>query len=616
MSIAEHEEDGDALERLLDHIRITRGFDLTGYKRATLRRRIGKRMADIGVDSYGQYIDQLEVSAGEFDALFNTVMINVSSFYRDPNVWRYVAEHVIPEILRRRGGGEPIRIWSAGCSTGEEPYTVAMLLAEQLGERGFADRVKVFATDVDEEALATARQGVYAAAGLEALPAELRDNYFEHADGRCSVSKPIRRSVIFGRNDLVRDAPISRLDLVTCRNTLMYFNGDTQRSIMTRLHLALAPEGFLVLGKSELLLTLGECFAPESLSLRVFRKRPGVRLRGGGPASLSRAPAGRGPEILPAALMDAFRVSPVAQLVLDASGGVAFCNRPMGELFGIGERELGTPIQDLELSYRPVELRSLIEQAAAVEGPIRSERVSWTGRDGAEHEVEVEVVALRGGLEQMGTSIAFIDVTRFARITSELERSKRELESAYEELQSTVEELETTNEELQSTNEELETTNEELQSTNEELETMNEELQSSNEELETMNEELRVRTEELNRVNLLVETMLSSLGMAVAVVDRELRVTVWNDLAKDTWGLDLHDVRDRRFLGLDIGLPVERLREPLLACVSGASGAVERVLEARDRRGVDVLCRVRCTPLSDGHGAVAGAIVIMEPSPS
>jgi two-component system CheB/CheR fusion protein len=286
-------------------------------------------------------------------------------------------------------------------------------------------------------------------------------------------------------------------------------------------------------------------------------------------------------------------------------------NDPLRALFGVGEREIGSELKDLEISYRPFELRSLIEDAAVGDGPVLGDRGTWFGRDKVEHQLEVEVAPLRIDGRQAGTSVAFRDVTRHVRMTAELERSKHELENAYEELQSTVEELETTNEELQSTNEELETTNEELQSSNEELETMNEELQSSNEELETMNEELRLRTGELNRANQLVESMLAGLGIGVAVVDRELRVQMWNDRAKELWGVDHNEVRGQHFLNLDIGLPVQQLRDALRASVVGTATEEQRI-DARDRRGRDVVCRVRTASMADARGGVAGAIVMME----
>jgi len=368
---------------------------------------------------------------------------------------------------------------------GEEPYTIAMLLADALGDKPFRERVKVFATDVDERALDVARQATYLPRQLTNLPSVLQEQYIEGEGESLSVAKDLRRAVIFGRNDLVRDAPISRIDLLACRNTLIYFNTETQRSVMARLHMALGDQGVMVLGKSELILTHGNGFTARNQSLRVFGKVPGVRVSADGQVHPALFP-GRGAPVIAPALIEAFRVSPTAQLVLDGDGVVVLANNPLRELFGVADPDIGRPLQDLEISYRPVELRSLIEQASKTVEPVRSEEITWPGDDGADRHLEVQISALRDGHRHAGTSIAFLDVTRHARVASELETSKHELERAYEDLRSTVEELETTNEELQSTNEELETTNEELQSTNEELETMNEELQSSNEELETI----------------------------------------------------------------------------------------------------------------------------------
>jgi two-component system, chemotaxis family, CheB/CheR fusion protein len=604
------------LEDLLTYIKRARGFDFTGYKRTSLGRRIRKRMQEVGIAEYGDYLDLLEATPDEFQALFNTILINVTRFFRDPPIWDCVRDELLPQLLEQVGADAPIRVWSAGCASGEEPYTMAMVLAEALGEQEYLERVKIFATDVDEAALDEARHAVYTARQLTSVPEHALERFFEpREEGNFGFRKELRRSVIFGRNDLTRDAPISRLDLLMCRNTLMYFNAETQHEILRRLHLALRDDGFLILGKSEMLLSFAETFEPLDLSKRVFRKVPGRQLR---PLMQipTPTPALADPEAIDAAahLHAGFAASPLAQIVIDARGLVVLANDRLRQLFGISVSDIGRPLQDLQLSYRPVELRSLIDRANANGNMVRVEDVSWTGPDGVERQFELEVRALtHPELNTIGTSIAFIDVTQNSRVREELQQSKRDLEAAYEELQSTVEELETTNEELQSTNEELETTNEELQSTNEELETMNEELQSSNEELETTNEELRIRTTELDRANTLMETMVASLGVAVAVVDRELRVQLWNDRAKELWGLDLTDVRGQHVLDLDIGFPLDRLRAPLRKALANGASSVQPAITvpARDRRGKDVVCTVRCAPL-EGRSGVDGAVLVME----
>jgi two-component system CheB/CheR fusion protein len=282
-------------------------------------------------------------------------------------------------------------------------------------------------------------------------------------------------------------------------------------------------------------------------------------------------------------------------------------------MFGLSSVDIGRPIQDLELSYRPVELRAHLEVVTSEMRNVDITGVPWQ-LDSQERILDVRLSPLVNDGVLMGTTVSYTDVTDVHRLHDELDQSKRELENASEELQSTVEELETTNEELQSTNEELETTNEELQSTNEELETMNEELQSTNEELETMNDELRHRTLELNDLNAFLETVLTTIGFAVAVVDRDQHVQIWNSQARELWGLTSEEVEDQHVQSLDFGLPVERLKQPLRATLVGDSEREELVLSAVNRRGHAFDCKVTLMPLGasrDGNGS--GVIMMMEP---
>jgi two-component system CheB/CheR fusion protein len=282
-------------------------------------------------------------------------------------------------------------------------------------------------------------------------------------------------------------------------------------------------------------------------------------------------------------------------------------------VLGLGLNDFGRPVQDLDVSYRPIELRSHLDALDRQLRPAEITGVAWRVGE-ADRVFDVRLTPLRSDGEAMGTSIAYIDVTDAHRLQEQLTTSKRDVEQAYEELQSTVEELETTNEELQSTNEELETTNEELQSTNEELETMNEELQSSNEELETMNEELRHRSQEVNDINSFLETILGTIGMAVAVLDRNQRVQIWNGQARELWGLTPAEAEDEHLLALDIGLPVDQLKRDLRAAMNGESPRKELTVDATNRRGKPFQCRVTLLPLGGhpGDGAVSGVIMMME----
>jgi two-component system, chemotaxis family, CheB/CheR fusion protein len=496
------EPSDSSFEALLDYVKCSRGFDFTGYKRSSLMRRVTKRMQMIGIEVYNNYLDYLEVHPEEFASLFNTLLINVTSFFRDRPAWDYLKSEIIPRIIERKDSQAPIRIWSAGCASGEEAYTIAIVLAEVIGMEQFRERVKIYATDVDEAALSQARQAIYTKRDLEDLTPEQLDIFFESLENdRYTFCKDLRRSVIFGRHDLIQDAPISKIDLLVCRNTLMYFNAETQSRILARLHFALADRGYLFLGKAEMLLTHANTFTPTQLKYRVFTKVPKPNLRD---RLLIMAQSGSEEAVNHLShhmcLREAaFDTGPVARIVIDANGCLVLSNERARILFGLSSRDLGRPLQDLEISYRPLELRSCIEQAYSDRRPIHYRDISWETPNGETMYLDVAVTPmLDPGNTILGVSINFIDVTRYKRLQEELEHSHQELEMAYEELQSTNEELETTNEELQSSNEELETTNEELQSTNEELETMNEELQSTNEELQTVNDELQRRSEELN----------------------------------------------------------------------------------------------------------------------
>ena len=266
------------LETLLAFVKDTRGFDFTGYKRSSVERRVSKRMAEVEAQTYDDYVDYLELHAEEFAELFNTILINVTSFYRDAAPWEYITNEVIPS-LADRAPGTPLRVWCAGCASGEEAYTLAMCFARVVGTDALRERVKIYATDVDEAALDQARQGAYPPRQLEPVPSEDLERFFERTGQRYVFRKDLRRSVIFGRNDLVHDAPISRIDLLVCRNTLMYFTAETQARILRRFHFALDPQGYLMLGRSELLLTHPDLFSPLEIKQRVFRKVLGTPLR-------------------------------------------------------------------------------------------------------------------------------------------------------------------------------------------------------------------------------------------------------------------------------------------------------------------------------------------------
>ncbi len=597
-------------EALLAFLQKSRGFDFTGYKRPSLVRRVTKRMQAVSIAGFDEYRDHLELHPEEFGHLFNEVLINVTAFFRDPAAWELLGREAIPAVLKAKSSDEAVRVWSAGCASGEEPYSVAILLAEALGEEAFRERVKIYATDVDEHALGEARRATYDAKVMENVSAAQRQKYFVPQDGHYVFRNDLRRALIFGRHDLLQDAPISRLDLLVCRNTLMYFNSETQAGVLQRFHYALGGEperrAFLFMGKAEMLLSHATLFKPLDLKCRIFERVPARE-------ALPERPSARGGVEMDSRLLlmeQAHEESPVARIVVDANGLLASANKRARLLFSLHSRDVGRPLQDLEISYRPVELRSLIEQAHAERRPVTQSGVERRFAEGAQFFDVVVGPLWDGGSLPLGTSVTFLDGTTQAKLREELRDAREELQTTTEELQSTNEELETTNEELQSSNEELETTNEELQSTNEELETMNEEMQSANEELQSVNEELRVRTEEVSDLNAFLSSVLGGQRGATIAVNRAFEVLLWNATAEEFWGVQPAEARGKSLFALDIGLPMDRLRPAMRACLeSDGQRQEELVVDAVNRRGRTFKCRIGCAQLRDARGQASGVIL-------
>ena len=586
-------------EQLLEYLQQVRGFDFTGYKRSTLKRRVQKRMHSCGIENFGDYLDYLEVHPEEFAPLFNTILINVTAFFRDPDAWQQLQTQILPNLLKEKNKGEPIRVWSTGCASGEEAYTAAMILAEALGIEQFRERVKIYATDVDEGALNKARHATYGAEEIEPIPEELQLRYLEPIGNLYRIRSEIRSNAIFGRHDLVQDAPISRSDLLICRNTLMYFNSETQGQVLARLHFALNQTGVLFLGKAEMLFTRANLFTPINLKHRIFSKVAKVNLRdrllvlaqgGNEEASNNLSNHVRLREVT-------FNTSPIAQIVVEKNGNLVLANRKARLMFDIKFQDLGKPLQNFEVSYRPLELRSRIEEIYNTgELIIVSDLKSHIS--GQVRYFDVQFLPLQeNGSDVIGVSITFTETTHYHQLQEELATSKQELE--------------TTNEELQSSNEELETTNEELQSSNEELETMNEELQSSNEELQTVNDELRLRTQELDETNAFLNSILTSLQAGVIVIDRQGYILAWNPEATNIWGLRAEEVEGESLFSLDMGLPVGELQKPIRECLAGETNQ-ELLLQAVNRRGRSLQCRVSLYPLSGIREEVRGVIVLTE----
>lgn len=263
-----------ALERIIERVSTEHGFDVRGYKRSTLYRRLRRRMSDAGCANVEDYLVRLETDRHEYPQLVNTILINVTEFFRDPEAWDFLRDECLAPLIRDRGPGEPVRAWSVGCASGEEAYSLAITLADLLGERSLRD-VKIYATDLDDAALAQARAGIYRAEDLKNLSRQRQERYLDELPGgRFGVRRELRSAVIFGRHNIMADPPISRLDVLVCRNLLIYFDNDTQHQLLARFHYALRPQGFLFLGKAETLLSRSMLFRPVEPRFRIFQRAP------------------------------------------------------------------------------------------------------------------------------------------------------------------------------------------------------------------------------------------------------------------------------------------------------------------------------------------------------
>jgi len=604
------------LRELIRHIQESRGVDFRGYKKSSLRRRLAHRMEAVGVEGFAAYHAFLEAHPQEFSEFLNTVLINVTAFFRDPEAWDVLREEVVPRIVDQHGGAErPIRIWSVGCATGQEPYSLAMLFAEAMGLDAFGRRVKIYATDLDEAALQTARHATYAPRDVEGVPADLLQRHFERTNNHYVVSRDLRKCVIFGRHNVAHDAPISRVDLVVCRNLLIYLEAETQDRVLPRLHYALRDGGFLFLGRAETQLARSKLFEPVDLKHRVFRKAPHAwRRHPTGGAFVAPAHTDGRPAPLHTRLLEGIAdATGTAYLAVDADGTLVLANAAARRLLEVTEDDVGRPFHDLAVSYRPVELRSRIEEAQRMGQAVRLDNQEYfrpPSLDPVRLSIEVTPLAGVDG-RPSATLLAFTDTTRTFALQQELAATHESLETHVEELQSSNEELETTNEELQSVNEELETTNEELQSTNEELETMNEELRSTNEELHVVNEALRRHSEEALEYKRYTEAVLQSVGAGVVVLDGDLQVRSWSRWNENVWGIRADEVLGQSFLDLDVGLPVRRLRDALFRAAAGEEQP-ELTLPAVDRRGRAIRCRARVSPLLQDGRAPHGVVLFLE----
>ncbi len=607
-----------SLGELLQELAEERNFDLRGYKVTSVERRFRHRMFQLKISNYSSYSDYIRRNPAEINDLLNTVLINTTQFFRDPQGWDLLRTEVLPKLTATLKPGDSFRAWSAGCASGEEPYSLAILLREHFGHHAREYDLKVYATDVDEDALNIARRGEYSMEKLRYVPRNWREKYFDPADKTARIGRHIRRMAIFGRSNLALDAPISHLNLLLCRNVLIYFDSELQAQTLSRLHFALQPAGVLMLGKSESQLIGSSLFSVLNPKWRIFQRREvenrerARKLRFVVPRQVDPVvKKTRQDDSLIKLCQDALLQTLEPSIILvDPSGVVISENQASRRLWDLDTDSIvGKPLKETAVAKRCPELLEHLEAVRSVPNKSSRFEFSMTG-DKGERDLALTVKAVN---EADGRHVATLIYADDITPRKKLQHTVQQLEATGQELQTTNRELETTNEELQATNEELETTSEELQSTNEELETTNEELQALNEELGTTNEELEVRSKEVDELNARYSETLERMPWPLLLVSEQGKVQFWNAAATRMFGLEAKSI-----IGLQLNqVPVSEKLRGILARNHREVLARGRAKSVRDcqielnsfRGCVDV----QFTPLSDN--GTRSVIITMQVTP-
>jgi two-component system CheB/CheR fusion protein len=575
----------NALKKIFILLRAQTGHDFSQYKPSTIYRRIERRMAIHQIETMDGYVKYLQQTPTDVEALFRDLLIGVTKFFRDPEVFKALEEKIIPKLFIDKAADAVIRVWSPGCSTGEEAYSLAILLQEHLEALKQRFQVQIFATDIDSQSIATARTGVYPASiATDISPERLARFFSADPDGSSyRIHKGIRDMLVFSEQDIIKDPPFSKLDLISCRNLLIYMDGDLQKKLVPLFHYALKPGGFLFLGTSESVGDFGSLFAVLDRKSKLYHRKSDFH--GGQRAALGRflppmmaldpevsqaqgetTTAKKLPlrELTEQALLQ--QVAPVGALV-NGKGDVFYLHGRTGLYLEPAPGEPGVNnILKMAREGLRHELTTALHKAAGTKDFVRCPglRVKSngdfttvnltigpvaTGRSATTKEPPLYLVILEQvrsvDPEQMRQAAPHITAgadSPVSDIDADIAALKQELRAKEEYLQTSNEELETSNEELKSSNEEMQSVNEELQSTNEELETSKEELQSVNEELATVNSELQTKVADLSRANNDMNNLLAGTGIATVFVDHGLRILRFTPAASVFINLILSDV--------------------------------------------------------------------------
>ena len=624
----------DGLKKIFLLIRAQTGHDFSLYKPSTINRRVMRRMVLHQITKLDEYVRYLQQNPAEVEVLFRDFLIGVTNFFRDPEAFEALAGKVIPQLFVRKSPGETIRVWSCGCSTGEEAYSLAILLQERMEALKQSYQIQLFATDIDSRSIDFARVGIYPANIAADITPERLARYFtlDPESGAFRINKSIRDLVIFSEQDLVKDPPFSRLDLICCRNLLIYMGVELQKKLIPLFHYALVPEGGLFLGSSESVGDFVDLFAVVDRSFKLYQRKenvhavfrpspwPHLPFQSTAPSPLhpGRGSAdGRAPlrEIAERALL---QYCSLAAVLVTERGDILYLHGRTGRYLEPSPGEAGLNVLKMARDGLRYPLTVTLHKAVS-----SRDKAAHSGlrvkTNGDYTTVNLTVQPLSVGpkaaeptlylviLEDAPATASFSPEPPAAEVAENSARFaelQQELRAKEEYLQSTIEELETTNEELKSSNEEMQSVNEELQSTNEELETSKEELQSVNEELATVNSELQIKVSDLSQANNDMNNLLAGTGIGTVFVNHHLCIQRFTPAATQVINLIHSDV------GRPVGHIVDNLigYDRLVADVREVLDTlVPREVEVRTQGGTWFLMRIR--PYRTLENVIEGAVI-------
>jgi two-component system CheB/CheR fusion protein len=538
----------DALHKIFILLRAQSGHDFSYYKQNTIRRRIERRLAVNQIERLDGYVRYLQHNPREVETLFRDLLIGVTNFFRDPEAFEVLKQEIIPRLLTNWPPGRVVRIWVPGCSTGEEAYSIAMLLREHMDEAQKDFKIQVFATDIDSDAINKARAGTYPDSIAADVSPERLARFFVQENGSYRIKKTIRDLVVYAEQNVTEDPPFSRIDVISCRNLLIYMGGELQKKVVRLFHYSLNQDGFLFLGNSETVGEFVDLFATVNRKWKLYQRKGAVSqrpamidfptppIRGGVTAVLDTRQGEQETErsvreLTEQALLKSFTPDCA---IINAQCKVLYFHGRTGKYLEPASGEASLNILRMAREGLRLELTNGIRTVITQKEAVRYEGLQVkTNGETSNVNLIVQPVTEPAALHGL-IMVVFEDVTPASGaettetgdpstdINQRIAVLEQELRAKEEYLQTAIEELETSNEELKSTNEELQSSNEELQSTNEELETSKEELQSVNEELVTVNTELQIKLDELSRVNNDMNNLLAGTGIGTVFVDHQL----------------------------------------------------------------------------------------------